>query len=186
MRGPTSGAIQQGVPTKVLRARYLAAAAALLNWDLKRPVGRKQNSRERSVLHTSSRGCLKTHRSKGVLGVRREPCKAVEAPENFRPALRAARQAGGSVRTARSWAYVRSLDTPLQSSTPRVTQQGQTLGAPPGWEPPWLLPSPSLLDPGPPLLRLLAPPSDWVSSGGGCSAYRTDVSPGADRYQHRV
>lgn len=111
--------------------------------------------------------------------MRREPCKAVEAPENVRPALRAARQAGGSVRTARSWAYVRSLDTPLQSSTPRITQQGQTLGAPPGWEPPWLLPSPSLLDPGPLLLRLLAPPSDWVSSGGGCSADESATSTGA-------
>jgi hypothetical protein len=35
----TSGAIQQGVPTKVLRAKYLAAAAALLNCDLNRPAG---------------------------------------------------------------------------------------------------------------------------------------------------
>ena len=42
--GPTSGAIQQGVPTKVLRARYLAAAAALLNCDLKRAASQHTRS----------------------------------------------------------------------------------------------------------------------------------------------
>jgi hypothetical protein len=39
---------------------------------------------------------------------------------------------------------------------------------PPDWEPPWLLPSPSLLPEPWPLLRWLLPPSDCVSSGGGC------------------
>ena len=49
-------------------------------------------------------------------------------------------------------------DMMLQGSSPHP--KASNPGAPPDWEPPWLLPSPSLLDPGPPLLRLLAPPSD--------------------------
>ena len=49
--------------------------------------------------------------------------------------------------------------------------------------PPWLLLSPSLLDPGPLLRLLLAPPSDCVSSGGGCSASESESQEGMCAYQ---